>query len=75
MDLQTYRKKKEMDLLVTSVPGMEGFLRQRDLPSFCLVDQIDDPVFEAVKIETRRTTRARALILNTFEDIEEPVFS
>ncbi|KAK4382824.1 7-deoxyloganetic acid glucosyl transferase [Sesamum angolense] len=30
-----YWKKEELDLMVTSVPGMEGYLRRRDLPAFC----------------------------------------
>ncbi|KAL6311786.1 hypothetical protein AAG906_022910 [Vitis piasezkii] len=45
--------------LVTSIPGMEGFLRKRDLPSLIR--------------ETQQTPRAHALILNTFEDLEGPI--
>lgn len=59
-----------MDLVVKSVPGMEGFLRRRDLPGFFRVDEVDDPSFQTIKTETRRSTRARALILNTFEALE-----
>ncbi|KAI3470813.1 hypothetical protein Pfo_027476 [Paulownia fortunei] len=64
---------KEMDLMVTSVPGMEKFLRRRDIPGFCRVQDIDDPGFQAIKTETKRTTEARGLILNTFEDLEGPI--
>ena len=32
-----------MDRLITNVPGMEGFLRCRDLPSFCRVSDLMDP--------------------------------
>ncbi|KAI8540046.1 hypothetical protein RHMOL_Rhmol09G0231000 [Rhododendron molle] len=35
-----------MDLLVKSVPGMEGFLRRRDLPGLCRVDEVSDPHFQ-----------------------------
>lgn len=64
-----------MDRLITSVPGMESFLRCRDLPSFCQVRDIRDPQLHLVASETRQSARARALILNTFEDLEGPVVS
>ncbi|XP_059628057.1 7-deoxyloganetic acid glucosyl transferase-like [Cornus florida] len=75
IDLQTYKRREEMDLPVKSIPGMEGFLRRRDLPAFCRVDEVDDPGFQTISIETRRTTRARALILNSFEDLEGPILN
>lgn len=62
-----------MDLMVTSVPGMEHLLRRRDIPAFCRVEDINDPGFQSIKTETRRTTQAAALILNTFEDLEGPI--
>ncbi|KAK3031050.1 hypothetical protein RJ639_035081 [Escallonia herrerae] len=67
-----YRKSEEMDLPVTSVPGMEDILRRRDLPGFFRVSSIDDPNFQTISTETRRSAKARALILNTFEDLEGP---
>lgn len=72
-DKLAYWNKREMDLMVTSVPGMEKLLRRRDIPAFCRVEDIDDPGFQSIKTETRRTTQATALILNTFEDLEGPV--
>nr|WRW51046.1 7-deoxyloganetic acid glucosyltransferase [Uncaria rhynchophylla] len=74
-DKVSYRNKKEMDLLVTSVAGMEGFLRRRDLPAFFRVDDVNDPGFQTIKTETRRSIKARALILNTFEDLEGPILN
>ncbi|KAG5533467.1 hypothetical protein RHGRI_027593 [Rhododendron griersonianum] len=68
-------KGNGMDLLVKSVPGMEGFLRRRDLPGFCRVDEVSDPHFQVIKNETRQTPRAQAVILNTFETLEGPVLS
>ncbi|KAK6145437.1 hypothetical protein DH2020_022257 [Rehmannia glutinosa] len=68
-----YWKKKEMDLMVTSLPGMESILRRRDIPGFCRVENIDDPGLQAVRTETRKTTKATGLILNTFEDMEGPI--
>ncbi|KAI3470814.1 hypothetical protein Pfo_027477 [Paulownia fortunei] len=64
-----------MDGLVKSVPGMEGFLRRRDLPSFCRVDDKNDPTLQLLTAVTRQTVRAQAAILNTFEDLEGPIAS
>lgn len=64
-----------MDRLISKVPGMENFLRCRDLPSFCRVRNMTDPNLQLVADETRQSPRARALILNTFEDLEGPVLS
>lgn len=60
----------DLDEPVRSVPGMEAFLRRRDLPSFCRQagDQTDR-TFEFVATVTANTNRARALILNTFESL------
>ncbi|KAF5736613.1 hypothetical protein HS088_TW14G00758 [Tripterygium wilfordii] len=61
---------EDMDRLITTVPGMETFLRCRDLPSFCRASDLDDPNLRLVKTETRQSPRTRGLILNTFEDLE-----
>jgi hypothetical protein len=66
---------EDMDRLITSVPGMETFLRCRDLPSFCRVSNLADPNLQLVANKTRQSPRARALILNTFEDLEGPMLS
>ncbi|KAM7479165.1 hypothetical protein LguiA_027378 [Lonicera macranthoides] len=68
-------KGNGMDLLVTSVPGMDGFLRRRDLPSFCRVNDINEPKLQILKSESRKTPRAQAAIVNSFEDLEGPVIS
>uniref|UniRef100_A0A5B7A2C4 Glycosyltransferase n=1 Tax=Davidia involucrata TaxID=16924 RepID=A0A5B7A2C4_DAVIN len=65
----------DMDRLLSSVPGMESFLRLRDLPSFCRVNDLTDPGLQLVTTETQQTIRANGLILNTFEDLEEPALS
>ncbi|KAK4480234.1 hypothetical protein RD792_013298 [Penstemon davidsonii] len=41
--------------------------------TFCRVDDINDTGFQTIKTETKRTTTAKALILNTFEDLEGPI--
>ncbi|KAL2525782.1 UDP-glycosyltransferase 85A3 [Abeliophyllum distichum] len=64
-----------MDQIVQSVPGMEGFLRARDLPSFCRVNNINEPILHTVYSVAEQTTRAQAVIFNTFEDLEGPIVS
>ena len=66
---------EDMDRLITTVPGMESFLRCRDLPSFFRVSDLNDQSLHHTVIKTQRSPQARALILNTFEDLEGPVLS
>ncbi|KAG6404388.1 hypothetical protein SASPL_136634 [Salvia splendens] len=61
---------KSMDGLIESMPGMEGFLRRRDLPGFYRVDDVNDPTLKEVVAATRLIERAQAVILNTCEDLE-----
>ncbi|KAK6156167.1 hypothetical protein DH2020_010415 [Rehmannia glutinosa] len=72
-DKYAYWKKEELDLIVTSVPGMEGYLRRRDLPAFGRVNDVNDPGFQTIIRETRRTALSSGLILNSFEDLEGPI--
>ncbi|KAK9283593.1 hypothetical protein L1049_011842 [Liquidambar formosana] len=67
-----FKGNEEMDQMVTSVAGMEGFLRRRDLPSSCRVNDLSDPTFQLLLTETVKTSRAHALILNTFEELDAP---
>ncbi|KAL2248855.1 UNVERIFIED_CONTAM: 7-deoxyloganetic acid glucosyl transferase [Sesamum indicum] len=62
-----------MDMMVTSVPGMEKVLRRRDIPRSFGVANGDDPTFKTMKTDTKRTVEACGLILNTFEDLEAPI--
>lgn len=63
-----------MDQMVTGVPSMDGVLRRRDLPGICR-RQPDDPLSQFFIEETKAMTRASALILNTFDDLEAPILS
>ncbi|XP_065870382.1 7-deoxyloganetic acid glucosyltransferase-like isoform X1 [Euphorbia lathyris] len=67
--------EEDMDRIITKVPGMETFLRCRDLPSFCRVNDAQDPNLQIITKETRKSSQAEALILNTFEDLEGPILS
>ncbi|XP_020217274.1 7-deoxyloganetic acid glucosyltransferase [Cajanus cajan] len=68
--------EEDMDRIITTIPGMENLLRCRDLPSFYRGVQSDTvkPLKSSV-FESHQTLRARALILNTFEDLDGPVLS
>nr|XP_043617373.1 7-deoxyloganetic acid glucosyltransferase-like [Erigeron canadensis] len=63
-----------MDEQIVNIKGMEGFLRQRDLPKFCRFG-LNNPTMQTVMNATRRTPSAHGLILNTFEDLEGPILS
>ncbi|KAG5533455.1 hypothetical protein RHGRI_027581 [Rhododendron griersonianum] len=68
-------KGKNLDVLVTSIPGMDGFLRRRDLPSFCRVGDVTHPDFQLFVNETLKSSRAQGLILNTLEELEGPILA
>ncbi|XP_031114998.1 7-deoxyloganetic acid glucosyltransferase-like [Ipomoea triloba] len=66
-------KENGLESSITKVKGMEDFLRARDLPSCCRYEE-EGPT-RIIYTETRRAVKARALILNTFEDLEGPILS
>ncbi|KAL1542120.1 7-deoxyloganetic acid glucosyl transferase [Salvia divinorum] len=68
-------KGKSMDGLVKGIPGMEGFLRRRDLPSLFHADDVNDYLLQSLAAATRQIVRAQAVIFNTFEDLEGPILS
>ncbi|KAG8380765.1 hypothetical protein BUALT_Bualt06G0050100 [Buddleja alternifolia] len=65
----------DLDILVKNVPGMESYLRHRDLPGFCRSSDIADPYIQMYKMECEENARAYGLILNTFEELEGPILS
>lgn len=54
---------------------MEGLLRRRDLPHFCLLDYKTDQNSQAIFKEIERIPKAHGLILNSFEDLDGPFLS
>ncbi|KAA8534140.1 hypothetical protein F0562_031667 [Nyssa sinensis] len=68
-------KGNGMDMPVSCVPGMEGFLRRCDLPGFCRVNDIADPYLQLLMAEFRKAPRAQGVIGNTFDDLEGPILS
>ncbi|XAR66222.1 7-deoxyloganetic acid glucosyltransferase [Bertholletia excelsa] len=67
--------EKDLDGLITGVPGMEGVLRRRDLPSFCRSSDPGDPYIQLYLAERELTPQADGLILNSFEDLEGPLLA
>ncbi|WVZ65969.1 hypothetical protein U9M48_015249 [Paspalum notatum var. saurae] len=64
----------DLDEPVRGVPGMEGFLRRRDLPVQFreLTHTHEDPLIKAVVAATLHSRKARALMLNTTASLEGP---
>ncbi|KAL3514163.1 hypothetical protein ACH5RR_026880 [Cinchona calisaya] len=54
------------------IPGMKN-IRLRDLPSFLRTTNPDDYMIKFVLQETERTRKPKAIILNTFEELEADV--
>lgn len=65
----------DLDAPIKSVPGMEDFLRRRDLPSFCRTGDLTDPNIQLYMKESQVVPRADGLILNTFENLEGSIHS
>ncbi|XP_077216443.1 7-deoxyloganetic acid glucosyltransferase-like isoform X2 [Tasmannia lanceolata] len=66
---------QDLDREVLCVPGMEIFLRRRDLPSYFRAKEHTDPTIQLVMTEARNACRASGLILNTFEDLDGPILT
>lgn len=61
----------DLDEFVKGVPGMEGFLRRRDLPEFFRgAKDEDDPELKFMATVTAYSGKARGFILNTTEVLE-----
>ncbi|MQM09187.1 hypothetical protein Taro_042055 [Colocasia esculenta] len=72
-DEKTRLRNGDLDTSIDWIPGMPG-LRLRDLPSFIWTSNLGDLIMvEFLVREMHRASRASAIILNTFEDLERPV--
>ncbi|KAL6980623.1 7-deoxyloganetic acid glucosyltransferase [Sarracenia purpurea var. burkii] len=65
----------DLDVPIRSVPGMEAFLRRRDLPSFYRAGDLNIPIIQLVLREGQQVPRSRGLILNTFEELDGHILS
>ncbi|XP_059298654.1 7-deoxyloganetic acid glucosyltransferase-like [Lycium ferocissimum] len=68
-------KGNDLDALINSLPGMEGIIRRRDLPSFCRTPDLNSPIIQHVIKEGKHIVQAQGLIFNTFEGLEGPILS
>ncbi|XP_019176529.1 PREDICTED: 7-deoxyloganetic acid glucosyltransferase-like [Ipomoea nil] len=67
-------KGRDMDMPITNVKGMEGFLRYRDLPAHYRLDDIDnDPILQIFLQVSQNCTKAKHHIINTFQELEGPI--
>ncbi|PSS34601.1 7-deoxyloganetic acid glucosyltransferase [Actinidia chinensis var. chinensis] len=64
-----------MDLPITSIPGLENLFRRRDLPSICRIGDLQNPIFQFFVTQTSAMTRASALILHTFQNLEAAIIA
>ncbi|KAI4319442.1 hypothetical protein MLD38_033039 [Melastoma candidum] len=68
-------KPVDLDEPISAIPAMEGFLRRRDIPSFCRSHEITMESLEFISAENQHNSKADAMIFNTFEELESPVLS
>lgn len=65
----------DMDAPIKGIPGMESFLRRRDLPSFFRVNNLHDPIIQRALKEEPQIRKSNGLIFNSFENLEAPILS
>ncbi|KAJ0979584.1 hypothetical protein J5N97_015058 [Dioscorea zingiberensis] len=71
-----FPEEGDLDERIHAVPGMESFLRRRDLPSFFRkARDTSDSGIRLLYEVTASSTRANAFILNTFEAMDGTVLS
>ncbi|XP_010937416.1 7-deoxyloganetin glucosyltransferase [Elaeis guineensis] len=61
-----------LDTHVDWIPGLKN-MRLRDIPSFIRTTDPDDTMINFALHECKRATMASAIILNTFDELEQPV--
>ncbi|XP_024934773.3 7-deoxyloganetic acid glucosyl transferase [Ziziphus jujuba] len=62
----------DMNHEIIGVPGVEGILRRRNLPAFCVLPDVHHPAFQFLLNEFTGMTRySSGLIINTFDELED----
>jgi cyanohydrin beta-glucosyltransferase len=67
-----YKTDGTLDILLDWVPGMKG-MRLRDMPTFCRTTDADDWLLHFHVHQMRVVSSSKAVILNTFYDMEKDV--
>ncbi|XP_015900199.3 7-deoxyloganetic acid glucosyltransferase [Ziziphus jujuba] len=63
-------ENKNHEINGTTVPGLEGLLRPKNLPPFCLSNYIHHPLVQSHLDHIFGMNGSSGLIINTFEDLE-----
>ncbi|KAK4263059.1 hypothetical protein QN277_028535 [Acacia crassicarpa] len=69
------RGEEDMDRIITRIPGMENLVRCRDLPALCRGSREGTLDLDSVVFQAHQSQQAKAVLMNTFEDLEGPVLS
>ncbi|CAI9766241.1 unnamed protein product [Fraxinus pennsylvanica] len=73
-EIPVLQGNEDMDKQISCIPGLENVLRRRDLPSICKLEP-DSPILQFYIAQASKMTRASALILNTFQELESPMIT
>ncbi|KAK4263075.1 hypothetical protein QN277_028549 [Acacia crassicarpa] len=69
------RGEEDMDRVITRIPGMENLVRCRDLPALCRGSREGTLDLETLVFQAHQSQQAKAVIMNTFEELEGPILS
>lgn len=70
-----FQGEDDLDATVSSVPGMETYLRRRDLPSLFRAYDPNNPMVKLILKEVQNFPKAQGQIFNTFDKLEGEYFS
>ncbi|CAA2958276.1 7-deoxyloganetin glucosyltransferase-like [Olea europaea subsp. europaea] len=70
----SYLSNGFLDTTVDCIPGLKN-IRLREFPTFIRTTDINDPMLNFILGETERTSKASAIIFNTFDKLEAEVLN
>ncbi|KAL3514167.1 hypothetical protein ACH5RR_026884 [Cinchona calisaya] len=68
----SYLTNGYLDTVLDWIPGLEG-ITLKDLPSWLRTTNLDDYMIEYTLLETKRSRKASAVIINTFQELDEAI--
>ncbi|XP_015897045.2 7-deoxyloganetic acid glucosyl transferase [Ziziphus jujuba] len=60
----------DMNHEIKCVIGLEGLLRRKNLPSVCMLREVESPVFQSAVNDILGMNRSSGVIINTFDELE-----
>ncbi|XP_043722112.1 7-deoxyloganetin glucosyltransferase-like [Telopea speciosissima] len=69
---ESYLTNGYLDTPIDCIPGMKN-MRLRDLPCSIRTTDPNDLLLDYIKVETKRTQKSAAVILNTFEALDQDI--